>query len=67
MTKEVEWKLREVTKYELVRSYYEVHENGGNSGGSTMLGTYDTEEQGRHAMRVFKDAETADLQNTDQK
>lgn len=64
MAKEVEWRVREVTKFELVRSYYETHENGDNSGGSDTLGSYDTEEQAQYAMRVFKDAEAAKVSGT---
>ena len=58
MTKAVEWRVRPVTTFELVCSYYETNENG-DAGGSEVLGTYGTEEQARHAMRVFQQDEGA--------
>jgi hypothetical protein len=62
MTMKVEWRLREVTRYELVRSY---SDEATRQGGIDTCGTYDTEEQGRHALRLFKDADGAERANDD--
>lgn len=51
----VEWKIVEVKKFELIRSYTTDHGDGRQDGGSERVGLYDTIEMAERVKDVIAD------------